>query len=220
MATTALDLAPARVRAGTRGWTRLLAPLGGLGLVAGVIATLATPAGVDTGETAAEVVAVARSNEGWMIASALFGLFALAFVPAFVAGLHARLRDVATATEGALILIGGTVFGIAFTLCWVMWTAPLIDMPSDSASALAQAQAYLAFDDVGWFMFAAAGVAAAVMAVPASLAGIRAGLPAWLGWLGVAAGIASAGTVAFFGLFAWLAWIAVASIVLLVSPRS
>ena len=37
-------------------------------------------------------------------------------------------------------------------------------------------------------------------------------------WLGVAAGIASLGTVAFLGMFAWMAWIAVASIVLLVAP--
>jgi hypothetical protein len=73
-------------------------------------------------------------------------------------------------------------------------------------AALAEAQAYLAVDDVGWFVLAAAGVGAAM----------RGGLPAWLGWLGVLAGIASLATVAFLGMFAW---IAVASIVMLV-PRS
>ena len=218
MAVTALDLAPARVSA--PGWTRLLAPLGGLGLVAGIVTALATPAGGDTGETAAEVVATASSNESWMIGSALFGLLALALGAAFVAGLHARLREVATATESALILIGGIALCLCFTLCWLMWTAPLIDMPADPAAALAQAHAYLAFDDVGWFLLSASGVAAALMAVPASLAAIRAGLPAWLGWVGVALGIASLGTLVFFGLFAWMAWIAIASIVLLVAPRS
>ena len=98
--------------------------------------------------------------------------------------------------------------------------APLVDMPGDSAAALAQAQAYLSYDDIGWFVLAMAGVAATAMIVPASLAAIRAGLPAWLGWLGVLAGIASLGTVAFLGMFAWMAWIAVASVVLLVARRA
>ena len=98
--------------------------------------------------------------------------------------------------------------------------APLVDMPGDSARAIAQAEAYLGYDDVGWFLLGAAGVAAALMIVPASLAAMRAGLRAWLGWLGVVAGIVSLGTVAFLGMFAWMAWIAVASIVLLVARRA
>ena len=55
--------------------------------------------------------------------------------------------------------------------------APLVDIPGDSARALAQAEAYLGYDDVGWFLLGAAGVGAALMIVPASLAAIRAGLP-------------------------------------------
>jgi hypothetical protein len=90
-------------------------------------------------------------------------------------------------------------------------------MPSDPALALVHAESYLAIDDIGWFLFGAAGVGAAIMAVPASIAAMRAGLPKWLGWLGVVAGVASLGTVAFLGMFAWMAWIAVASIILLVA---
>jgi uncharacterized protein involved in cysteine biosynthesis len=90
-------------------------------------------------------------------------------------------------------------------------------MPSDPAAALAQAEAYLGYDDVGWFLLGGAGVGAAVMCVPASIAAIRAGVPTWLGWLGVVAGLASLATVAFFGIFAWLAWIAVASVAMLVA---
>ena len=86
-------------------------------------------------------------------------------------------------------------------------------------ACLAQAEAYLGYDDVGWFLLGTAGVAGALVIVPASIAAIRAGLPAWVGWLGVVAGIASLGTVAFLGMFAWMAWIAVASIVLLVARR-
>ena len=95
--------------------------------------------------------------------------------------------------------------------------APLVDMPAEPARAIAQAEAYLGYDDVGWFLLGTAGVAAALMIVPASLAAMRSGLPAWLGWLGVLAGVASLGTVAFLGMFAWMAWIAVAAVLLLVS---
>jgi hypothetical protein len=214
MTTTTLDVALPVAR---RGWARLLAPLGGLGLVAGMIGIFVSPASDDTGETPAEVVAYAQSHEAWTIAIALFGLASIALGGAFVAGLHGRLQGIATTTESALVLIGGTLFTLCFALCWLMWTAPLTDLPEDRATALAEAQAYLAVDDVGWFVLAAAGVGAAVLAVAASLAAMRGGLPAWLGWLGVLAGIASLATVAFFGMFAWIAWIAVASIVMLVT---
>jgi hypothetical protein len=216
MTTTTLDLAAPRA---TRGWARILPPLGGLGLVAGLVAALATPAGADTGETPADVVAYASSHEGWMIASVLFGTLAAALGSLFVAGLHTRLQGIATAIESTLVLVGGVVFTLAFTLCWLIWSAPLVDLPSETADALAQASAYLMIDDVGWFLFGTAGVGAALMAIPASLAALRAGIPAWLGWLGVLAGALSLLTLMFFGMFAWMAWIAGASIVLLVSNR-
>jgi hypothetical protein len=214
MTTTTLDTGLVRSRIT---WARLLGPIGGLGLVAGMIAIFVSPAADDTGETPAEVVAYAQSHEGWTIAIALFALASIALGGAFVAGLHARLQGIATATESALVLLGGTLFTSCFALCWLIWTAPLTDQPTDRAVALAEAQAYLAVDDVGWFVLAAAGVGAAVFTVAASVAAMRGGLPSWLGWLGVLAGIASLGTVAFLGMFAWLAWIAVASIVMLVS---
>ena len=91
--------------------------------------------------------------------------------------------------------------------------------PSNAAAELAQTQAYLSYDDVGWFVFGIAGVGVALMAVPASLAAMRSGLPAWIGWLSILAGVTSTAAVAFFGLFAWMAWIGGASIVLLVARR-
>ena len=215
MTTTTLDPGISITRSG---WTRLLAPLGGLGLVAGLIAIFVSPASDDTGETPAEVVAYAASHEGWNIAILLFGLLSIGLGAVFVAGLHARLRTVTTETESALVLTGGIAFALCFALCWVIWMAPLADMPSDPGRAVAQAEAYLGYDDVGWFLLGGAGVAAAIMTIPASLAAMRAGLPALLGWLGVAAGVASLATVAFFGMFAWMGWITVASLVLLAAP--
>jgi hypothetical protein len=198
-----------------KGWTKLLAPLGGIGLVAGLIAIMVSPAGDDSGETPAELLAYAESHEGWTLAILLYAMLSVALGGMFVAGLHARLRRIATETESALVLIGGTVFTLCYALCWIMWTAPLDDLPADRGRALAQAEAYLGVDDVGWFVLGIAGIAAALMIVPASLAAVRAGLPRWLGWLGVVAGVASVGTMAFLGMFAWMAWIAVASIALL-----
>ena len=217
MTTSTLDIARTELR--RPAWGRFLPSLGGLGLVAGLIAMLVSPAGDETGETAREVVAHAQSHEGWIVATALFAVASIALGATFVAGLHARLHGIATQMQFALVLIGGTVFTLCFAMSFVIWSAPLVDTPDDSAAALAQAQAYLSYDDIGWFLFGTAGVAAAVMAVSASLAALRAGVPAWLGWLGVAAGVASLGTVAFLGMFAWMAWIAVASIVLLVPRR-
>jgi hypothetical protein len=54
------------------------------------------------------------------------------------------------------------------------------------------AEAYLGYDDIGWFLLGAAGIGAAV-AVPASLAALRGGLPGWFGWLGVALGSCPSG---------------------------
>jgi hypothetical protein len=217
MTTAALDTGTAVVRRGM-GW--LLAPLGGLALVAGVIVLMVSPASDDTGETPAEVVAYASSHEGWNVAILLFGIASVGLAGLFVAGLYDRLRDAATETQSALVLIGGTAFALCFALCWIIWMAPLVDMPDDAARAIAQAEAYLGYDDVGWFLLGAAGVAAALMIVAASLAAMRAGLSAWLGWLGVVAGLVSLGTVAFLGIFGWMAWIAVASIVMLVARRA
>jgi hypothetical protein len=173
--------------------------------------------GDDTGETPAEVVAYASSHEDWTVAILLFGLASILLGALFTAGLYARLRSVATETESVLVVIGGTAFTLCFALCLLLWSAPLADMPGERGRALSQAEAYLGYDDVGWFLLGAAGVAAALLIVPVSIAAIRSGLPAWLGWLGVVAGVLSLGTVAFVGMFAWMAWFTVASIVMLVA---
>jgi hypothetical protein len=151
---------------------------------------------------------------------ALFGLAVIPLGGAFVAALHARLRGIATATESTLVLIGGIAFTLSFSLALTIWAAPLTDISGDSARSLAEAEVYLAVDDIGWFLFGAAGVGAAMMAIPASLAALRSrSVPTWLGWPGVALGVGSLATVAFFAVFAWMAWIAVASIVLLAGRR-
>jgi len=201
-------------------WARLLPPLAGIVLVAGLVVSLNSPAVEDAGDTPAEIVATASDHHTWAAIVLFFAVAAVALAGGFVAGLHTRLREAATAGESTLILVGGIVFTICFPLALFLFQAPLVDMPDDHARALVEAEAYLSYDDAAWVTFAAAGVGAALMAVPASLAAIRGGVPRWLGWLGVLAGVVSLATVFFVGMFAWLAWILVASIVLLVAREA
>src|SRR5262245_48955769 len=133
MTTSTLDLTGARVS--RPAWGRILPGLGGLGLIAGLIGIMVSPASDDTGETAADVIAYAPAHETWSVAIALFGLASIALGGAFVAGLYDRLHGVATQTESVLVLIGGTVFTLCFALCFTIWTAPLLDIPSDDAVA-------------------------------------------------------------------------------------
>jgi hypothetical protein len=198
-------------------WTKLLPPLAGLALVAGLIVSVNSPAVEDAGDTPAEIVATASDHSTWVNLVLAFALIAVALAGGFVAGLHTRLREIATPLESTLVLVGGIVFTICFPLALFMFQAPLVDMPDDHARALVEAEAYLTYDDAAWVAFAAAGLGAALMAIPASLAAMRGGLPSWLGWLGVLAGVVSLGTIFFFGMFAWTAWILVASIVMLVA---
>jgi hypothetical protein len=201
-------------------WTKLLPPLAGIALVAGLVVALNSPAVEDAGDTPAEIVATASGHHTWAIVVLFFALAGVALAGGFVAGLHTRLREVATPIESSLVLIGGIVFTVCFPLALFMFQAPLVDMPDNHARALVEAEAYLTYDDAAWVAFAAAGVGAALMAVPASLAAIRGGVPKWLGWLGVVAGVVSLATITFVGMFAWMAWILVASIVLLVARET
>jgi hypothetical protein len=201
-------------------WTKLLPPLAGLGLVVGIVLALNSPTVEDAGDTPAEVVATASDHRGWAILVMLVALASVALAGGFVAGLHTRLRELTTPTESSLVLIGGIVFTVCYPLALFMFQAPLVDMPDNHARALVEGEAYLTYDDAAWVAFAAAGVGAALMAVAASLAAIRGGVPKWLGWLGVLAGLVSLATIMFVGLFAWTAWILVASIVLLVAREA
>lgn len=206
---------PTTARSGAS-WLERWSPLGGLLFVIGAVALALSPAGGETGETAAEVVSFARSNDAWMVVASIFGLAALVLTAWFVAGLYTRLRKAGTITEAVLALVGGVAFSLLFFVALTIWSAPLIDIEQDEAMALAQASAFLTIDDVGWVALGGAGIGAGLMAIAASLGALRAQVvPAWAGWLGVALGVASFATVTFVGIFAWLAWMLVVSVGLL-----
>ena len=121
------------------------------------------------------------------------------------------LRAVATDTESALILIGGAAFTLCSAFCWISWLGPLDGITVDEQLAPAAGVRLPRLRRRRSFFLGSTGVGAALMAVQASLAAMKAGLPSWLGWPGVAAGLLSAATIVFFGIFGWMAWIAVAS---------
>ena len=93
---------------------------------------LFSPAGGDTGETPAEVVAyalprglVARDRAlRSRLDRALRRLRERASRP---------LRRIATAGEATLLLVGGVIFTVGLALALTIWSAPLLDMPDDSA---------------------------------------------------------------------------------------
>ena len=217
---TAATPSAVRLETARPNWTRFLPPVGGLLFVAGFVVALNSPVVQDSGDTPAEVVATSTAHHTWTILVTFFALASVALAGAFVAGLHTRLRTILTPLESTLVLVGGIVFTVCLPVALFLFQAPLIDMPDDRARALVEAEAYLTYDDSAWVILAAAGVGAAVMAIPASLAAIRAGLPKWLGWLGVLAGAVSLATIALVGVFAWMAWILVASLVLLVARET
>ena len=200
-------------------WLERWSPIAGIVFVVAGVALALTPAGDGPGETASEVVAYARDNQGWLELSLLFSLLSLLLLGWFVSGLFARVRELGSRFEAVLTLVGGLLLTLLFFVATTTWAAPIADLP-EGVAALDQASTYLAIDDFGWVALGGSGVGAGLMAIAASLAALRtAYVPAWAGWLGIALGIVSLATIAFVGLFAWLAWIVLASIVLLRSDR-
>ena len=194
------------------GWLERFAPLGAI--VFGVWLAIAFLMSPDNGETSESVLRSARDHEGENIVAQILALAAPILIGWFLAGLLARMRPLADSLARTLTLVGGTLFVAFFSVAITLWTAPLLDHDSLSAT---QAEAYLAFDDVGWVLLGTAGVAAGVMIIGASLAALRLGWgPRWLGIVSLLLGVASFATIAFVGMFAWIAWLIVAGVLLLV----
>jgi hypothetical protein len=213
--TTDDALAPA-VATERESWLARWAPLGGLAFVAGFVALIISIG--EPGDTPAEVIAYAESHSGRLDAMALFALLSLLLLGWFVGGLHVRLLAVGARLEATFALAAGAAFALIFFVTMMIWHAPLLELDDEGPANLktSQAETFLGIEDIGWFTLAGAGVSAGVMIMAASLGARRGGLvPAWAAWVGVALGIASLATVAFFGLIAWLLWILVASVLML-----
>ncbi len=202
-----------------RTWLARWSPLGGLIYVIGLVVIFLTPAGGDTGDTAAEVVKNAEANESWHGALVIFGLAGLFLIAWFVAGLAVRLRDAGARDEGAVAFAGGITFAVMSFMALNIFFSPLFSITDEDTqdAKLSAATTYLNIDDVGWVTLAGAGVGAGLMAIAASLGAMRTrSAPVWAGVIGILLGLVSLATVAFVGIFAWLAWILLASIAMLI----
>jgi hypothetical protein len=207
---------PARVP--TPSWLERWSPLGGLLFVALTLFSFLSPSGDGPGDTAEEVVSYANEKSGWNDLALIFALISLILLGWFVSGLYARLRRVEVGGWSVMALVGGVAFTVLFFTAITIWTAPLTELDNETASLqTAQAETYLAIDDVGWVLLGGSGIGAGLMIIAASLVALRArSVPAWAGWIGVALGVISLATIAFVGIFAWLAWLLIASVGMLI----
>jgi hypothetical protein len=199
-------------------WLERWSPLGGLLFVALTLISFLSPSGDGPGDTAEEVVSYANEKSGWNDLALIFALISLILLGWFVSGLYTRLRRVEAGEWSVMALVGGVAFTVLFFTAITIWTAPLTELDNETASLqTAQAETYLAIDDVGWVLLGGAGIGAGLMIIAASLVALRTGsVPAWAGWIGVALGVVSLATIAFVGIFAWLAWLLIASVGMLI----
>jgi hypothetical protein len=156
-----------------------------------------------------------RINVGWiMITLSVFCL--LWFI--------AALRRAVSLVDGEGILtgvvgIGGGIYA-ALAFGSVALNTGIRTMSDDTYQHRVFPDLIHAAGDVSWVMHATGAVGLGTMIIAASLAFMRGGVwPSWAGWLGVAVGILSLASIAFFPQFLFLLWILIVSIVIFMQSR-
>ena len=154
-------------------------------------------------------------NIGWV----LTGLALLSLIW-FVAGVRERVAVAEQADRpgasflSTLVTIGGTVF-VAAGICQIGIADGIKTMSDDTYHHQVYSGLIHAAGDASYIILAGSGVAMASMIFALALAIFGFGLlPRWVGWFGVAAGIAAIFSLFFFTMLVWLLWIAVASVML------
>ena len=119
-----------------------------------------------------------------------------------------------------LASIGGVVYA-ALAIASISLNTAIKTMSDDTYQDTVYPELIHAAEDAGYVMHAAGGVGAGAMMIAASIAALRAGaIPAWLGWVGAAAGILALGSITFFPQFLIALWLIVAGALLFVTrPR-
>ncbi len=150
---------------------------------------------------------------GWILI--VLGVF---FFLWFLSSLRQRLRRLDPGGFWTnLALIGGIIYA-ALTLASISIISAIKTMSDDTFRHTVYPELIHAADDVGYVMLATGGIGAGAMMIAASIAALRAGvLPAWLGWIGAAAGVLALGSIAFFPLFLIALWLLVAGVLLFVA---
>jgi len=202
----------ANTRPSRAGWIHTLGAIGAILLPLAILFSFFTSD--DSGDTAAELIAYAKDHttDAWVLQ--IIALTAPFLIGAFVASLRVRLRA-ANAAYQALTVIGGTLFVAFLGVGLTLWAAPLL---SPDELTTAGADAYLAFDDVGWVLLGMGGISIGAMIIGVSLAALELGLvPKWAGWVSLLLGVVSLATIVAVGIFAWAAWLLAAGLFLLLA---
>jgi hypothetical protein len=155
-----------------------------------------------------------RVNIGWLLVG--LGLFFLLW---FIGALR---RSVSSLDDDgfltSMVTIGGTIYA-ALALTAVALNNGIRTMSDDTFQHRVYPELIHAADDAGWVIHASGGAGLAAMIIATGIAFMSRGVwPRWAGWLTVAVGILSLGSIAFVPDFLWLAWILAVSVVLFLRP--
>ena len=192
----------AQSESGRVGWIYTLGAIGAILLPLALLYSFFTSD--DSGDTSAELIAYAEDSSSDLWLTQIVALLVPLLIGCFVATLWVRLRPASEAYR-ALTVIGGTLFIAFLSTGLTLWSAPLLS--SDELTE-AGADAYLAFDDVGWILLALGGISIGVMIIAVSLAALELGwVPKWAGWVSLALGVLSLATMVGFGLLGWAIWL-------------
>ncbi len=158
---------------------------------------------------------------GWVLTG--LGLF---FFVWFVGAVREQIVVRAAAGEGGgsllagIVTIGGTAFA-AVAMCVIGLAGGVKTMSDDTYHHQVYSGVIHAANDATYVMLVSGGAAVSAMVFAITLAIFAFGiLPRWLGWFGVAAGVAALFSLFFFTMLFWLLWIAVVSVGLFLRERS
>jgi len=151
-----------------------------------------------------------RITLGW----ALVGLGLFFFLWFLVALRQALIRLVGEGFIATLATVGGAVYA-ALALAGIGVNMAIKTMSDDTYRHQVYPPLIHAANDAGYVLHSTGGVGVGTMMIAASLAVVQTRvLPAWLGWVGVAAGIIALASIVFFPWFLIALWLLAASAIL------
>jgi len=203
----------------TAGFARWAALGGVLYVVLFVIGNILLFAGAPAGDASPANVISWYADSGHRhrigLGYALAGLGVFSFLW-FLSSLR-RAVSLYEAEDGfltALTTIGGVVYA-TLSLAGLAVNNAIRTMSDDTYRHAVYPSLIHAANDAGYVLHATGGAGAAAMIIAASLAALRAAaVPAWAAWLGIALGIVSLASIAFFPQLAIAIWVLAASVLL------
>jgi hypothetical protein len=219
-----VEVAPAAAPT-TRGLERWAALGGVLYVVLFVIGTILQFSGSPNGDAAPLKVIDWYSDSGHRdrlhIGWVLIGLGLFSFLWFLAALRQALIRLVGEGFLPTLATIGGAVYA-TLALAAASVSDGIRTMNDDTYRHQVYPPLVHAANDAAYVLHSSGGAGIGAMMIAASLAVVRTrALPAWVGWIGVVAGIIALASIVFFPWFVIALWLLAASIILFLagSPR-